>query len=376
MDLRQRQEQGELRVRSAEAFRRLVQEHDLDTAFARTDVVVAADAGFTDQASLQLSLGPTDPPIRLQRVQVGGVQGLASGGSGELVLPIGGGLADPDRSSGATLLDRLLKGEAVPLAAAGEATLQHPRRELHTELTLERIAAGRLLLHRAISENGIVAVSSQPGLCHSPLGPLLGPLTTGLYSCGGAGSIGLTSPGLRALGAGSPVLVGGAIGWVLGSGSGHQPQPRRQASGHARTPGAVAAVAVDLHGLDPLWLRSCHFEGHGRGLLVAIAAPVPLLNLASARWAAAGPETLEAPVLDLAIPRRVKPALGSVRYAQLRQGGFELQGRRLRCAPAHSPRLAASITDRLIALLQAGQFPLRLPALPLGPRSGLVPLDP
>ncbi|SBO42949.1 homocysteine biosynthesis protein [Cyanobium sp. NIES-981] len=374
--LRHRQEQGELRVRSAEAFRRLVREHDLATAYERTDVVVAADAGFTDQASLHLSLGPTDPPIRLQRIEMAGVQGLASGGSGELVLPIGGGMGDPERSSGAAVLDRLLRGQAVPLAAAGEATRQHPRRDLNTELTLERIAAGRLLLHRAIGENGVVAVSSLPGICHSPIGPLLGPLTTGLYSCGGAGSIGMTSPGLRALGPGSPVLVAGAIGWVMGSGSGHQPEPRRQASGHARTPGAVAAVAVDLHGLDPRWLRPCHFEGHGSGLLVAIAAPVPLLSLSTARWAATGPEALQTPVLDLAIPRRVKPALGQVSYAELQQGSFAIQGHRLRCAPAHSPRLAASITERLITLLQSGAFPLRLPALPLGSRAGLVPLDP
>jgi uncharacterized protein (DUF39 family) len=374
--LRLRQEQGELRVLSAEAFRRLARDHDVATAFARTDVVVAADAVFTDQASLHLSLGPTDPPIRLKGIRLGEVQGLASGGSGELVLPIGGALGDLDRCGGATVLHRLLKGEAVPLAATGEATRQHPRRELHTELTLKRVASGRLLLHRAIGENGIVAASSQPGLCHSPIGPLLGPLTTALYSCGGAGSIGMTSPGLRALGPGSPVLVAGAIGWVLGSGSGHQPQPRRQASGHARSPGAVAAVAVDLHGLDPHWLRPCHFEGHGTGLLVAIAAPVPLLNLTEAAWAATGPEALQAPVLDLAIPRRVRPALGQVSYAELLTGRVEVQGRRLRCAPAHSPRLATSITERLISLLRAGDFPLRLPALPLGDRPGVVPLDP
>ncbi|MFQ6537490.1 MULTISPECIES: homocysteine biosynthesis protein [Aphanothece] len=374
--LRQRQERGELRVLTAAHYRALVAREGLAAAYAATDVVVAADAGFTDQASLQLSLGPCDPPIRLRTVQLGGVNGLASGGSGELVLPIGGAATEREGPSGARLLGALLAGRSVPLAAGGEATPLHPRRELHTDLSLERIAAGRLLLHRAIGENGIVAVSSAPELCHSPLGPLLGPFTTALYSCGGPGSIGLTMPGLHLLGPGSPVLVGGAIGWVIGSGSGHQPEPRRQPSGHARTPGAVAAVAVDLHGLDGRWLRPCFFEGHGHALLVAIAAPVPLLDPTVARQAAAGPEQLEAPVLDLAIPRRVKPSLGTASYADLLHGDLTVGGRSLRCAPAHSPRLAQEVAEDLVQRLSSGTFPLRLPGLPLGGRPALVPLDP
>jgi uncharacterized protein (DUF39 family) len=375
IQLRERQQRGELRVRSAADFRAMAQQVGLRQAYADTDVVVAADAGFTDQASLQLSLGPTDPPIRLREVQLDGVQGLASGGAGELLLPVGGGLGEQGRRSGAQLLGALLEGRALALDASGEATALHPRRDLHTELDLQRIGAGRLLLHRAISENGVVAVSSATGLCASPWGPLLGPYGTALWSCGGAGSIGLTMPGLALLGPGSPVLVAGGIGWVLGAGSAHQPSPRRQAEGHALTPGATAAVAVDLHGLERRWLRPCFFPGHGCALLVAIAAPVPLLDLEVARRAAAGPDQLEAPVLDLAIPRRVKPALGSVSYAELAGGRIRVQGRELRCAPAHSPRLAAEISAELVSRLERNRFPIRLPLLPLAGQPTLLPLN-
>ncbi|MEY3462823.1 MAG: hypothetical protein RLZZ468_601 [Cyanobacteriota bacterium] len=374
-ELRDRQLRGELQVRTAAEYRQLVQQAGLAEAFASTDVVVAAEALFTDQASLQLSLGPADPPIRLRALQLANVRGLAGCGPGEVLLPIGGGLTDGGRRGGAHVLAALLAGEPVPLAASGEATLQHPRRELHGDLSLGQIGGGRLLLHRAIQENGIVAVSSAEGLCHTPHGALLGPLVNALYTCPGAGSIGLTMPGLSLLGPGSPVLVAGGIGWVLGSGSGHQPQPRRQSGGQALSPGASAAVAVDLHALDPRWIRACFFEGHGSALLVAIAAPVPLLDPDGARQAAAGPAELQAPVLDLAIPRRVKPALGSISYAELESGRFQLNGASLRCAPAHSPRLAASLAADLAERLRSGQFPLRLPALPLTARPALRPLD-
>jgi len=368
LELRQRQEGGELRVRSAAAYRALVQQQGLAQAYAATDVVVAADAGFCDQASLHLSLGPSDPPIRLREVQLGGVVGLASGGPGELVLPIRGG--------GAQVLEQLLQGEALPFAASGEATAQHPRRELHTNLALNRIGGARLLLQRAIVENGVVACSSAAGLCASPWGPILGPHHTALYSCGGAGSIGLTMPGLNQLGPGSPVLVAGATGWVLGAGSGHQPGVRRQSSGHATSPGAVAAVAVDLAEIDQRWLRACVLEGHGSALLVAIATPVQLLDANSARQAAATPEQLQAPVLDLAIPRRVKPSLGAVNYADLSSGQLTVGGHQLRSAPAHSPRLAAEITAHLVALLEQNRFPLQLPLQPLPQQASLQPLDP
>ncbi|MFO0105180.1 MAG: homocysteine biosynthesis protein, partial [Cyanobium sp.] len=145
MELCQRQERGALRVRTAAAYRTLVQELGLAEAYAVTDVVVAADACFSDQGSLHLSLGPTDPPIRLRELQLGGVSALASGGPGELVLPIGSG--------GAQVLEVLLGGEALPLAASGEATPLHPRRELHTNLDLGRIGLARLLLQRGIVEN-------------------------------------------------------------------------------------------------------------------------------------------------------------------------------------------------------------------------------
>jgi uncharacterized protein (DUF39 family) len=263
----------------------------------------------------------------------------------------------------------------VPLVASGDATAQQPRRELDTSLALEDIGAGRLLLHRAIGENGVVAVSSREGLTATPWGPVLGPFATALYSCGGAGSIGLTMPGLGLLGPGSPVLVAGAIGWVSGAGSGHNPNPRRQASGQASSPGACCAVAVDLHGLQRRWLRASRGEGQASGLLVAMAAPVPLVNGTVARQAALDNGQLEAPVLDFAIPRRVKPSFGSASYAQLHSGQLELEGRRLRCAPAHSPRLAASIAEELAEQLRAGRFPIRLPLLPLSQRPALRPLQ-
>jgi len=366
-ELQQRQLDGQLAVCTAEAFRNHVAQHGLAEAYRRTHVVVASGAEFTSQASLLLQLGPTDPPMRIRRFRLGPAEGQGGHGNTDLLLPLGQG--------GALALEALLRGETLPFSASGSGGDQQPRLELETQLSLEQIGAGRLLLHRGVVENGVVAVSSREGLTPTPWGPVLGPLVSALYSCGGAGSIGLTMPGLGQLGPGSPLLVAGGIGWVSGAGSGHNPAVKRGAEGQALSPGACAAVEVDLHSLDPRWLRATRLGGEDTGLLVALAAPVPLLEEEQARWAAMDDSQLEAPVLDYGIPRRVRPSFGRVAYRELRSGSLRVGERQLSCAPAHSPRLAAEIGTALVAQLLEGRFPLRLPLAPLPKRAALQPLD-
>jgi len=354
-------------VRSAADYRALVAQVGLVEAYQRTDVVVAANAEFCEQASLVLHLGPTDPPIRVRRFRIGAAEGIGGHGNTDLVVPIGAG--------GAQVLSALLAGGGQPLSLQGNAGEQQPRLEWDGRVSLAEIGAGQLLLHRGITENGVVAVNSREGTVHTPWGPVLGPLNTALYSCAGAGSIGLTMPHLGLLGPGSPVLIAGAVGWVTGAGSGHNPEARRMVSGHARSPGACAALAVDLHGLMPRWLRATRLEGGASGLLVAMAAPVPLINGTVAEQAACGNADLQVPVLDFGIPRRIRPSFGSVSYATLLSGDLQLHGRRVDSAPGHSPRLAAEIGQELVERLRSGSFPLRLPVQPLPRRTALLPLQ-
>jgi uncharacterized protein (DUF39 family) len=137
----------------------------------------------------------------------------------------------------------------------------------------------------------------------------------------------------------------------------------------------VAALSVDLHALEGRWVRACQFEGHGSALLVAIAAPIPLLDGSTAAQAATPDAELEAPVLDVSIPRRIKPSFGGVSYAALKAGAIAVDGNRIPAAPCHSPRLAQELAEELAERLRADRFPLRLPLLPLAARPALIPLE-
>ena len=62
-------------------------------------------------------------------------------------------------------------------------------------------------------------------------------------------------------------------------------------------------------------------------------------------------------------------------YAELLSGSIAVRGRRIACAPSHSPRLAAAAAESLVAALRSGAFPLRLPLVPLSARPSLLPIE-
>ena len=77
---------------TAEAFRALVAQKGLEQAYAATHVVVASAAEFTNQASLLLQLGPTDPPMRIRHFRLGPAEGQGGHGNTDLLLPLGQGV--------------------------------------------------------------------------------------------------------------------------------------------------------------------------------------------------------------------------------------------------------------------------------------------
>jgi hypothetical protein len=216
------------------------------------------------------------------------VGGWGGHGSTDLVLPIGGGLVEPLRRGGAQHARRpCWQGRELGLTASGEATALHPRRELDTTISLDRVGSGRLVLHRGIAGKRPGGRQQRQGPHPQPSpAPCSAALRHGrLYSCSGPAASASPMPGLALLGPGSPVLVAGALaGQVAPAAATSQPAPPGQRP--CPQPGAVAALAVRLQDLQPQWLRACFFEGHGSALLVAIAAPVPCSTW---RWLARPP---------------------------------------------------------------------------------------
>ena len=110
-------------------------------------------------------------------------------------------------------------------------------------------------------------------------------------------------------------------------------------------------------------------------LLVAIAAPVLLLGERQAAQAAVPDSSLEAPVLDFSIPRRIRPGFGTVSYRELLAGRIQVDGQQIPAAPACSLSLGDSLTELLVEQLRDGRFPLPAQITPLSQQGRLHPLE-
>jgi len=72
-----------------------------------------------------------------------------------------------------------------------------------------------------------------------------------------------------------------------------------------------------------------------------------------------------APVIDFAIPRRVRPSFGLVTYAQLKSGHITIEGQRIRTAPLASIAFSMQVAQELQTWIRSGRFELTEAVAPL-----------
>ncbi|NJN22105.1 MAG: hypothetical protein HC812_14120, partial [Leptolyngbya sp. RL_3_1] len=160
-------------------------------------------------------------------------------------------------------------------------------------------------------------------------------------------------------------LSGGGVGYVAWEGTQHFPLQKRLPNQTPIGPAATVALIGDAKEMQPQWVRGCYFRGYGPSLMLGVGVALPLLNEAIATHCAVQDKDLVAPVMDFAIPRRVRPTFGLVSYAQLKSGHVTLNGQKVRTAPLASLYLAGQVATTLQHWIQAGSFELTEPVAPL-----------
>ena len=99
-----------------------------------------------------------------------------------------------------------------------------------------------------------------------------------------------------------------------------------------------------------------------------IGVPMPVLDADMVRCLAVSDADIYTGLVDYGVPRRARPVLAKVSYAELKSGQINLNGRLIPTAPLSSMRKARQIAARLGEWVRSGQFLLQEPAerLPLG----------
>jgi uncharacterized protein (DUF39 family) len=370
-------------VDTADAFKARAAAVGVTEAFKAVDVVTTGTFEPMESSGAMLNLGHTDPPIKIRECRLDGV--LAYAGFGAVDLYIGAGQpaevttpgeaeAQRERGGGHVIAD-LVAGRPVHLQAIGQVTDCYPRAAFDTTLSKDTINQFYLFNPRNLYQNFIVGVNGGDRPLATYLGPLQPNLGNAVYANPGALCPLLNDPDLMVIGVGTRIFMGGGVGYVAWEGTQHFPLQKRLPNHTPVGPAATVALIGDAKSMAAKWVRGCYFRGYGPSLMLGVGVPIPLLNEAIATHCAVRDEDLVAPVMDFAIPRRVRPTFGLVSYAQLKSGKITLNGQTVRTAPLASLYLARQVAAELQRWIQAGEFELTDPVASLPRDRTFIPQD-
>jgi uncharacterized protein (DUF39 family) len=360
-------------VETAATFKARAAETGIKAAFAAVDVVTTGTFEPMEASGAILNLGHTDPPIKIRECYLNGVLAYAGFGAVDLYLGAGqaavpnapGENARPIEYGGGHVIADLIAGKSVQVQAQGQVTDCYPRATLETTITRDSINQFYLFNPRNLYQNFIVGVNGGDRPLATYLGPLQPNLGNAVYANPGALSPLLNDPELAVVGVGSRIFLGGGVGYVAWEGTQHFPLQKRLPNQTPIGPAATVALIGDAKTMQPQWVRGCYFRGYGPSLMLGVGVALPLLNEAIATHCAVQDKDLVAPVMDFAIPRRVRPTFGLVSYAQLKSGHVTLNGQKVRTAPLASVYLARQVAETLQRWIRAGKFELTEPVAPL-----------
>ncbi|MEC4804050.1 MAG: homocysteine biosynthesis protein [Jaaginema sp. PMC 1079.18] len=365
-----------------------VAEMGVKAAARQVDVVVTGTFEPMESTGAMLNLGHTDPPIKIRTCWLDDVPAYAGLGAVDLYL---GATMTPEPSleggevlearenkmvrGGGHVIEDLIAGKPIRLRARGQVTDCYPRATLDTTISRETINQFYLFNPRNLYQNFIVGVNGGDRILHTYLGPLHPRLSNAVYSNPGEISPLFNDPHLDLIGIGSRLFLGGGVGYVAWEGTQHFPLQKRLPNGTPIGPAATLALIGDAKQMQARWVRGCYFKNYGPSIMLGVGIPFPILHEEAIASMLVRDEDIVAPVVDFAIPRRVRPTFGLVSYGQLKSGKIKLEGKTIRTAPLASVPLSRQVAAELKAWILNGQFTLSEAVAPLPRDRTFIPQE-
>jgi len=371
--INERIKRGDAVVTTAEEMVELVREKGEVEAAKEVDVVTTGTFAAMCSSGVWLNFGHSDPPIKMQRVWLNDVEAYT--GVAAVDAYIGAAQLSETRGfdyGGGHVIEDLVRGKEIALRAIAYGTDCYPRKEIEMTITIHDLNQAVLYNPRNAYQRYAAATNSGEETLYTYMGTLLS--NYGNVTFSGAGVLNPLSrdPNYETIGVGTRIFLGGTQGYIAWEGTQHNPT-------HGL--GTIATIG-SLKEMSPSYLRGCTIRGYGTSLYVGLGVPIPIINENIARTAGAGEEQLKTELLDYGVPRRDRPVVREVTYAELLSGKIEVKGKEVPVSPLSSFKLAREIADKLKGWIEKGEFFLN-PAAELLPRDtafkpmkqiGVVPL--
>ncbi|HQC33300.1 MAG TPA: homocysteine biosynthesis protein, partial [Methanoculleus sp.] len=188
----------------------------------------------------------------------------------------------------------------------------------------------------------------------------------GNVSYSGAGTLSplANDPNFRVIGSGVPIFLAGAEGMVVGEGTQHS-------SGGGF---GTLMVTGDMKRMRQEFLRAAVMPGYGVTIYVGVGVPIPVLDTGIVRSTAVRDEDILTDVIDYGTPRRDRPSMAKVSYADLRSGSIDIGGEAVRTSSLSSYRRAREVARELKTWVEQGKMELTLPVRRLDPAKRAKPM--
>jgi len=264
---------------------------------------------------------------------------------------------------GAYVIEELVAGKDVRLAATAYGTDCYPRKSLETYISLKDMNEAVLFDMRNAYQNYNVAVNLSDKVIYTYMGVLQAGLGNANYCSAGQLSPLLNDPYYKTIGVGTRIFLGGGIGYIVGNGTQHNPGVKRTEGGVPKMTAGTLSVSGDLKMMNSKWLRGTSFTGYGVTLTVGIGVPIPILDEEMLRYTMVRDEEIWAQVVDYseAYPQFIPGSLGEVNYKQLKSGRITVQGKEVPTSGLSSYLKAREIANILKEWIEAGKFFLTKP---------------
>jgi uncharacterized protein (DUF39 family)/CBS domain-containing protein len=353
-EINDRIRRGDAVVVTAEEMVEIVRAKGEVEAAKEVDVVTTGTFGAMCSSGAFLNFGHADPPIKL--------------GGGEIYLndvPAYAGLAAVDTYIGATsisksrgleyggghVIEDLVRGKEIELRGTAYGTDCYPRKEIETTITIHDINQAVLCNPRNAYQRYNAATNSRSETIYTYMGTLLPNYGNVTYS--GAGSL---SPlhkdfNYETIGIGTRIFLGGAQGYIFWEGTQHAP---------TKAMGTIMTVG-DLKEMDARYIRGATIEKYGTTLYVGLGIPIPIVNERVAKTAGLSDEDTKTNLFDYGVPRRDRPVIREVSYAELKSGKVEISGKEVPVSPLSSIKRAREIANILKRWIEEKRFFLSQP---------------
>ncbi len=357
-EINQKIKRGDIQVLTVEEMKKLIESSSVKKAFNEVDVVTTATFGPMCSSGAFLNFGHSDPPIKMERVWLNDVE--AYHGNAAVDCYIGATKMSVTRGfeyGGGHVIEDLVTGKEIELKAVAYGTDCYPRKVLETKFTIHDLNQAILCNPRNCYQRYNAATNSTDRTLYTYMGILLPNYGNVNYAgCGELNPL-VNDPTYKTIGVGTKIFLGGGAGYVIGEGTQHDPK-----NGF----GAVM-VKGDLKKMKSEYLRGATFHKYGVTLYVGIGVPIPILDEEIVENVAVTDDEIFVKIVDYGVPKRHRPVVREVSYAELKSGKVEINGGSVKTACTSSIEIARKIMLELKKWISEGTFFLTEPVerLPL-----------